>query len=227
MRPKIVKNYYPKMFGSIWDRKLFTWKEFETLINIRPLMTDARVHIQTEDPNQEWEWVNSAWQHDMNCFPPSLLRTLINECGIFYLTDMSRYTSKINDIARCLEEENGTTCDAHIYVCRNTDKEHVFGTHFDRNDNVIVQCEGKTNFKIWNEVDNPEELRKNGMSTKMSLTEDPMLDVDMNPGDAIWIPKSYPHLASSKSRRMSISFPLASSGTSIDQRFQDRNWIKL
>ena len=43
----------------------------------------------------------------------------------------------------------------------------------------------------------------------------------MRPGDAIWIPKYYPHLATSKTQRMSVSFPLKYGLK------QPREWIEL
>ena len=59
----------------------------------------------------------------------------------------------------------------------------------------------------------------------MSIDDDPILDVDMSPGDAIWIPKDYPHLATSKTSRLSVSFPQA---WEVDrERFEERKWIKL
>ena len=56
----------------------------------------------------------------------------------------------------------------------------------------------------------------------MELTHPPLIDVNMNPGDVIWIPRHFPHLAISQSKRMSISF---CQGTNTI--FQDRDWIKL
>ena len=54
------------------------------------------------------------------------------------------------------------------------------------------------------------------------MDSSPILDVDMKPGDAIWIPEFYPHLATSKTSRLSVSFPL---GSAIG--FEDRTWVKL
>ena len=46
----------------------------------------------------------------------------------------------------------------------------------------------------------------------------------MKPGDAIWIPRYYPHLATSHTKRLSVSFPF---NREIDStRREDRHWIK-
>ena len=92
MQPKFKKNYY---------RNLFTWKELVALINIRPLMTVERVKIpQVKD----YEWVNSVWTLNRNCYPPLLLKEIIQN-NLCYLRDMSRCSRKVNDLAKRLEEE--------------------------------------------------------------------------------------------------------------------------
>ena len=75
---------------------LLSWSELADLINIRPLMTDKRVHLL--GLGKRFEWLNSTWTSDPDCFPPSLIRSLLDEI-VIYFTDMSRATKKINDIA--------------------------------------------------------------------------------------------------------------------------------
>ena len=208
MQPKFKKNYY---------RNLLTWKELVALINIRPLMTDDRVKI---DQVKHHEWTNGVWTLDLNCYPPLLLKEIIQN-NICHLRDMSRCSRKVNDLAKRLEEEYNGSVDAHIYICRNPSLRHPFGLHFDSRDNVIVQCEGRTNFKVW-DVDKTAS-REKGMNVHLTKRKDPpIMDVDMRPGDAIWIPKYYPHLATSKNARMSISFPVEENAPR-----QPREWIEL
>ena len=66
---------------------------------------------------------------------------------------MSRCNRKINDFAKSIEEEYNKPTDAHIYMCKNVEAVHPFGIHFDNSDNVIVQCEGETNFKVWDIIE--------------------------------------------------------------------------
>ena len=227
MRPKIVKNYYPKMFGSIWDRKLFTWKELETLINIRPLMHERRVNLL--GCTVEYNWMNSPWSKHPDCYPPTLLRELI-EKYVVYIGDMSRCTKKINDFARKLERKYRLPCDAHLYMCRNPTGGHPFGIHFDRSHNVIIQCDGETNFKVWEKIKDRDLFKmthyQNQSSVGLSMNDPPLMDVIMKPGDAIWIPAYYPHLALSKTCRLSVSFPLLLS-TEWGREYEDRKWVEL
>ena len=58
------------------------------------------------------------------------------------------------------------------------------------------------------------------------MTTEPILDVNMKPGDAIWIPRHFPHLATSLTPRLSVSFPL-SYNSDVSKSGEDRNWITL
>jgi ribosomal protein L16 Arg81 hydroxylase len=50
----------------------------------------------------------------------------------------------------------------------------------------------------------------------------------MENGDAIWIPRYYPHQAISLTPRLSVSFPfLDNENSSHEKSFEDRNWVTL
>tara|TARA_B100000282_G_scaffold171560_1_gene124293 strand:- start:261 stop:893 length:633 start_codon:yes stop_codon:yes gene_type:complete len=205
--PKFEKGYCPD---------LLSWKELSNILNIRPLMSASRVKVFIKESRI---WQNNHWCSDANCYPSGVLEQVIEESGVCYFTDMSRSTEKINEFAKNLEDEYDQEVDAHIYLCRNLKIKHPFGIHFDMSDNVIVQCEGETNFKVWDIIKN-----KSAPSSNMSITDTPLLDVDMKKGDAIWIPRYYPHLATSNTQRLSVSFPF---NRKIDNtRREDRHWIK-
>jgi len=212
---KFKKNYKPD---------LLSWNEMANIINTRPLMNDKRVKLLGN--NKRYEWLCSKWTKDPNCFPPSLIKKLLENIMIYFV-DMSRATEKINDFAKHIEDDYGKQTDAHIYVCRNLKIKHHFGVHYDFNHNLIVQCEGKTNFKVWDEVKNVDRnLKGIGINTRLEMEVEPIMDVDMESGDAIWIPKHFPHLATSLTPRLSVSFPLSEySDTNLIR--EDRTWITL
>ena len=63
---------------------------------------------------------------------------------------------------------------------------------------------------------------------KLNMKEKPILDVIMEPGDAIWIPMYYPHEAISLTPRLSVSFPFQDNESAAHkQSFEDREWITL
>ena len=211
LKPKFEEGYYSG---------LFSWEDLSSLINIRPLMTAERVYVYAPE-DMKFTWTNDGWALDHNCYPPTLLRELM-EKYVCYFCDMSRCTEKINAFAKEVEDTYQQHVDAHIYMCRNMDIEHPFGIHFDISDNIIIQCEGKTNFKVWNEIDNSLKLYESEKNVNMTMNNDPILDVEMKSGDAIWIPKYYPHLATSRTKRLSVSFPFSKT---LQKKDRDRNWV--
>ncbi len=66
--------------------KLLSWEELANLINIRPLMTNDRVKL-LDPENRQFKWMSPGWNHDPNCYPPSLIRDLLEEV-VIYFTDM-------------------------------------------------------------------------------------------------------------------------------------------
>ncbi len=223
MLSNLPKCQFKVDFKKAYCPDLFTWKELAYLINIRPLMTEKRVNL-LDPQKRSFKWFTNGWMQDRNTYPPSLIRGLLEEV-IIYFSDMSRATKNINKFASNLEDQYQRHTDAHIYVCRNPKNEHLFAAHFDMQHNVIVQCEGKTNFKVWKEVED-HSIEKQ-IQLDMS-NEDPILDVIMEVGDAIWIPRYYPHQAISLTPRLSVSFPFNDTeNTAHKDHFEDRNWITL
>ena len=210
---KYIKNYHAN---------LLSWNELAYLINIRPLMTTARVKL-LDAQKREFKWKCTGWHRHPDCYPPSLIKVLLDEM-VVYFTDMSRATKNLNNFASQVEDEYQRQTDAHIYVCRNPELEHPFGAHYDEAHNIIVQCEGQTHFKVWKEVENKNF--ENGANLNLDLKEDPILDVVMSPGDALWVPMFFPHHAISLSSRLSVSFPFTPRGL-LTKANEDRNWITL
>ena len=92
MEPRFEKNGSPIVMN---------WEELNTLINIRPLMAADRVNIL---PKKDLRWMNDVWTTYVRCYPPSEVKKSIEE-GIVIIHEMSRFTEKLNSVAKELEEE--------------------------------------------------------------------------------------------------------------------------
>ena len=93
LKPKFEEGYYSG---------LFSWEDLSSLINIRPLMTAERVYVYAPE-DMKFTWTNDGWALDHNCYPPTLLRELM-EKYVCYFCDMSRCTEKINAFAKEVED---------------------------------------------------------------------------------------------------------------------------
>ena len=188
--------------------KLFTWTDLNNIINNPYMVRTGLFRVPALEigayrpPHKIKEWFNNE---------------------VCVLEGMTKCTKKVNALCEKFEEEYGDRCDAHLYVQKKKDIPHPFGIHYDQNQVIIVQAQGTTNYKVWDKVLNPEHDRHQNYSNNLKMTNDPILDVDLEPGDAVWIPRDYPHFVSPVSpKRLSISFCLFKG-----VRYVDREWIKL
>jgi len=208
-----LKPFFAK--GAVKD--IFSWQESESLINLKPLLNHQRFHIIS---GKRYDPGFFAWTTDRELYS---IESLENDVPKYlcFLQDASRVNSQVNTVCSELEELTKCPTDAHIYFDLNPVAKNGFGIHYDMSHNLIVQIEGKTQFECWDIKGGPEPM---GPKPE-SLPEDPILDVTMEPGDAIFVPVYHYHRARSITKRLSISLP--SCATSPFTPCQERQWIKL
>lgn len=190
--------------------KLITWKELESLINLRPFMSDSRVRILGQESS--YTWYASEWSTDRDTFPSSLLETETKKY-VFYMRDCSRINKEVNFLCKELEDLTQTPIDMHLYfslIENPAETKHGFGIHRDKIDVVIVQSEGTSRFKLWDAEDNPD-------------TDSPVINELMDTGSAVYIPAGCWHEVSSQNKRLSLSFAFGNKFGS----FEDRHWLSL
>ena len=187
-------------FGSI-KQKLFTFKELETLLNLRPF-TNNRRFITTRPTERRFEWENNCWATDRNCWPISLIKKLTKE-GTCYLSDCSRANKKINDTAYKLEKKFESPVDCHKYFSLHKNSTS-FSNHKDTAHNFIVACEGEIEFEIF----------LNKKTTKKLKT-----------GDYVYIPAGVYHRAVPLTdKRISCSFAIKTPPEKIKE---EREWLRI
>jgi hypothetical protein len=194
---------------------IFSWKEFEHLINLRPFMSSNIVNILGGE-NHTWE--GKSWLTNINTYPNELTLWLLPRY-MGYLQDCSKASENINKICSQLDLFNNCPTDAHIFYNLTDRLDQGFGIHADDSHNLIVQIEGETRMEIWDieDIDNKTNTK--------SIDVSPVINVIMKPGDTVFIPKRYWHRASSQMKRLSVSFP---SYPDIDvSNAQDRVWINI
>ena len=179
---------------------LFTYKELEALLNLRPFVNNQR--LMPSDKSMDYKWKGYGWNTDVNSWPISCIKDMLSKSSA-YIVDASRVNRKINSFSEKLEKIFKRPVDCHIYFSLNKDVEN-FGKHRDISHNVIVVCEGKINFKIYD--------------------GDKVLEKNLSKGDYAFIPVNVDHhLTPLTSKRLSCSFPIAPDG----EKFDERDWFKI
>ena len=208
-----VKQRTPFFQKQAINSNIFSWAELEGLLNLRPMVKVDRFFINfiRSDLRPTYNWINPNWATE-NAYPASLIQEEIKKY-VCFLIDCSKANRSINEICAQLEDVSKAATDAHIFFSFIT-KDLSFDqyVHKDVSDNLIVQIDGKTNFKVWDTICPREHFNK------------PVLDVVMEPGDIIYIPKDIWHGAFSLTKRLSVSFPMA---VSAPAAMEDRHWISL
>lgn len=189
--------------------KLVTWAELESLINLRPFMSDSRVRVLG---NESYNWYGSEWTTDLDTFPATVLEKELKKY-VFYIRDCSRINQQVNNVCAELETIFDTPIDVHLYFSLVNDiskSKHGFGIHRDKIDVVIVQSEGISKIKIWEPNTVPEN-------------SEPIISETLESGSAVFIPTGYWHEIVSETKRISLSFAF---GNKFGPR-EDRHWVSL
>jgi hypothetical protein len=204
--PTIISNFIDDLLSV---------DQFENLLNLTPFTSSLRFHTTYSIPNYEWNLPH--WNTGSDHWPISIIESFLNN-GVCYLVDCSRVNSKINNICKVLEEKTNQAVDAHIYFSKLENIETGFGVHKDSSHNLIIQVQGKTHWKVGS------IMYTSSKSNIKDFYEEDELSIDtvLEPGDAIFIPANIFHGAHSLSKRISISFPIATSKTTV---CEERKWI--
>ena len=199
-----IKSNTP-FYKSDCLRDIFSLKEFENLVNLRPFISNNRFIVATANQN-EYRWNREAWLSDVNTWPSSLLSDVLkNEC--IYICDCSKVNRKVNDVCKFFEKYFKWPTDAHIFFSNTINVKKSLGKHFDESHNLIVQIEGESSLKVW------------------SKNDDLVIDEIMKPNDVVFVPKGTNHHVIGLTKRLSISFPMNISSKAYPP--QDRTWIEL
>lgn len=188
-------------------KNLYSWKELENLLNNRPFVSSGRLTIINPENKDGYVWPAGGWLTDLNTFPPGLIEMELKRF-VCYLKDCSRVKFELNEVCKQLEETVKIPSDVHIFFSLKEPETDLkgFSIHKDNQHNIITLVEGSVQCKVW--------LDKN---------EEPIIDKEMQEGDIVFVPAGIYHQIIPKTKRLSISFPMA---PHLDF-FQERKWLKL
>ena len=188
-----------KAFVESGYTNIFSMKEFEDYINTNIFVLEKNLFIKFQ--KHKYYWDDKHWGVFGKSIPSEALEVMLKE-ETCVIVNAKKATKKIYNIVKKLEEINNLETDCHMFYCSSDIKEKGLGKHNDSNDNFIIQIYGTTDLTIWS---------------------DPMINTTLNPGDACYIPRKTDHCLISKSKRLSLSFPMAYNKNVINKDY----WIRL
>ena len=188
-------------FGKA-QKNLYSWKELEGLLNLRPFMNTKRFHTIGID-NSQYRWNNPHWTTEDNGWTPSCLKDVLSRTST-YIADCSRANKKINSICAKLENLLNKNTDCHIYFSIDKNLPN-FGKHKDISHNLLIVSIGSIHCKVW--------------------TDDGVIEQELSNGDYAFIPaQMYHKVTPLTDKRLSLSFPISIANS---EHYEEREWLIL
>tara|TARA_B100000427_G_scaffold313906_1_gene306636 strand:+ start:6374 stop:7063 length:690 start_codon:yes stop_codon:yes gene_type:complete len=120
--------------------------------------------------------------------------------------------------------ENVFNIHASMHVYCGLANQRSFNIHEDYANNLIIQVEGETHWKVYNNrasnLISQLDFREKVDETKLDVA----IDVILKPGDIIYIPARCYHLAQPQDKRLSLSIPMQHL---VNLKKVDRNYYAL
>jgi ribosomal protein L16 Arg81 hydroxylase len=198
-----IKNKQPFVLNYPKLKNIFSMKEFEHYVNTNIFILNKTLIIRNY--KNEYSWSRQPWDSFDNVIPSKVLDVMLKE----ETTIITNANKASNNIIKFINECQCLVklkIDCHMFYCSSEIKNKGLGRHCDENDNLMIQIYGETLFKVWEK-------------------DKCIIEKVLKPGDLCYVPRHVDHLFESKSKRLSLSFPMFF-GTEFDINYNDY-WIKL
>lgn len=179
--------------------EIFDLKSFENYINTNTFVLDKNFHIKYQ--KNEYYWDRNNWDVFDKIIPSEALDVMLDE-ETCVITNAKKLNKNIQKIIGYIEDIIKLETDCHLFYCSDKVEDKGLGRHHDKNDNFIMQIYGSTDLTIWGNE---------------------LIEKTLNPGDVFYIPRLTDHCLKSKTKRLSLSFPMA-----YESKINRKDyWIKL
>jgi ribosomal protein L16 Arg81 hydroxylase len=196
-KPFVIKNALED------SSKYLSWKDVEYCINFPSKYTFDCINSNTQN-KIEYSRYKPFWMHHYVPDKRELFDILLNGHTVS-ICNYGEHNELTNSLCKSLEDVFAVTTSIHAYCGYSESKS--FRVHCDYPANFIIQCEGSTNWKVYNNKLSHLLVLK---PTNRMICNDELeiaIDVDMEPGDLLYIPSRHYHCATPLTKRLSMSIP--------------------
>ena len=197
--------------------KYIKWSDIEYCIN-RPEIFELEL-IDKFGRKLQIPKYNKAWTH-FPIYEKSFIANHVNLGYSLVILNYASYSHETYDLVNTFENNFDVNAAIHVYC--GLENSNSFNIHTDYPSNFILQVEGRTLWKIF------ENKHSSLLSPRFDI-EDKNLKIDieviLEPGDVLYIPSNTYHCAYPSEKRISISVPCWNRVSSFGKI--DRNYYKL
>lgn len=215
-------HFFKQLLPNVSD--IVSWQDVERCFNNPALYNFEMIgpdNVKIDIPMHKKAWVFSKPVQDK-----AFMIDHINRGYGMVIMDYAFYSEKTNELMRVFENIYNVNACIHVYGGLEGSKS--FGIHEDYPSNFIIQADGKTHWKVYN--NRISSLYRTGtMNGKLRDEDlDLAIDVVLEPGDALYIPARAYHQAMPMGRRLSMSIPCWTKlATDAPTQENDRNYYRI
>ena len=222
-KPHYFKNLLPN------PHEVLTWDDVESCLN-RPEIFNFEMidpyNLKLDIPQAKKAWV---WDHTVQ--DKRFMFEQLHKGSGLVIMNYGSYSEQTNKLLTIFERMFNVNSAIHVYCGLSGSKS--FPIHDDYPVNFIIQVEGKTRWKVFN--NRISYLYKIGsLNDRIEgkrINEDDLdvaIDVELEPGDALYIPSRCYHVAYPEGKRLSMSIPCWNRlPTDAPNHSSDRNWYNI
>ena len=196
-------------------QSIISWKEVENYLNNPYFYGKHQIFIIEDEIVKPLEEKIYPWS-DVSRFSSREIFEYINSGKAFYCSNFNKFNNKCNSLsAEVYENIPDINLDFHLYGGLKKSAES-FSIHRDTANNIILQIDGESHWKVYN-ADSSIEERNLSSDDRLQL----LIDYTLKPGDLLYIPTGNYHKCCPLSKRLSISICFINKEKN---RFIDTNW---
>ena len=200
-----VPYYYEQVIDEKECNDICSWKDVEYCLNM-PQFFDIDVvskhEIRKINPHKHpRSWSPHAWEEKSELFQ------LFREGHTFIINNYSYRSEKVMKMVG--EWSQIFSGDSQFQIYCGMGQSNSFYIHEDLPNNFIVQLRGKTKWKVFNERRATFVAQATPGDAQVDFDSfTPAIDVELNAGDALYIPPRCYHQAQPSEERISLSIPV-------------------
>lgn len=228
----LLKNDQPHFFKNFLTntQEIVTWDAIEDCVN-RPEIFNFELIDKDTNMKIDIPYHNKTWIWDRTVQDKLFVFDKLNRGHGLVIMNYASYSQITNKLVSIFERLFDINAAVHVYC--GLEGSSSFPIHDDYPVNFIIQIEGTTRWKVFkNRISSLYKIGSlNDMRRDKKINEEDLevaIDVELSPGDALYIPSRCYHVAYPKEKRISISIPCWTKYPSDPpQKSSDRNWYKI